>query len=93
MAYCKSIKFCFYFGFAAMIAHSVLASALMLLAFAIEYMTIPIFMDQVIAHDMFKALCIFFLFSWIVSPLALCCFKKAIHITHDCSKEGCEKAA
>jgi|GEM_PF-5352957 len=89
----KSIKFCFYFGFAAMIAHAVLASAIMLLAFAIESITMPMFMDQVIAHDMFKALCIFFLLSWIVSPLALCCFRKAIHITHDCAKEGCEKKA
>ncbi len=91
MHFCKSIKFCFYLGFAAMIAHAVLASLILLLAFVIELLTMPMFMDQLMMHEMFGTLCIFLAISWLLSPFAVCFFKKAMAITecHECMSCHC----
>ena len=81
MSFCRSISFCFYIGFAGMIAHAVIGSVVLLLSFAIEAVTEP-FMNKIVMHEMFTALCVFLVLSWIISPLALCCFRKAMNIAN-----------
>lgn len=82
MNICKSIKFCFYLGFAGIVAHAMIISVMLLGSCVIDAITKP-FLRQFIEHDFLPSVCALFAVSLVVSPLALCGFRKAMNIAND----------
>lgn len=82
MNICKSIKFCVYLGFAGIVAHSMIISIMLLVTCALNAIAEPV-LRQFIEHELFPSVCTLLAVSWVVSPLALCSFRKAMNIANN----------